>query len=705
MRHITRPFIVFICNGLLAALLLHPLIANAETHAAGYDYFHFHWNFWWIETALADPELSVFQSNYVLTPINQNLAYHTLAVFWYPVWAVLEPLVGTYIAVTVILWLITTLNGALMVGWLRANRVTWGLALLGGIAFMITPTLRYFYYNTHLNLASWFWLPALLWIWKSTAAQVNRGNYRYAAMLSVGMGLGLWGILLTDSQLPIYAACLLIVYAPYTLFNNQHRLQLIGFGSAALGLGVALSWFIGPLSYLLQWSGSLPATVVDGRPGIPFPDGYLFVLDAWWAWDTPSLGGFGLIAAMIGLGAALMWHGKREKWLWALVMIPPFVLSMGPTLVLGGTEIPLPYRLAFALSDSNLLMPWRFAPVFVIAALTFAGMALHKRAKWWMSVAGILLALVMLRAFWAAPLQPILPSYDFYATIGDEPNADFVVLEVPIGVGTGQIIIGDDGWLEYQLYAIEHRRRVLNGFVARAPLEHFWYVRTDDPLLSWLGGRRDLDELEARRRLEDVVYDWPVGYIVLHQNAIGRERPANQEIIGFLNSQPDLLCPQWIERDAVVWRTISHPQGCEDRTPPVTNASYRVDIGAPNDVFYIQDGWYWAEQLPGIDVRWIGPEPSASVIVDVPPQDYVLHVTAQSYQEPREVTVVVNDVEVGSVIVVPNGLAIYDVDVPADVLGDGNAVVITLTSDAVIDAPGDRSLSIFVESLALEPSE
>ena len=57
--HLTTPFVFYL---LIAGIALYPLLFNATTHTGGQwttDYYHFHWNFWWIRHALTTPGLSV----------------------------------------------------------------------------------------------------------------------------------------------------------------------------------------------------------------------------------------------------------------------------------------------------------------------------------------------------------------------------------------------------------------------------------------------------------------------------------------------------------------------------------------------------------------------------------------------------------------------------------------------------------------------
>jgi hypothetical protein len=55
--------------------------------------------------------------------------------------------------------------------------------------------------------------------------------------------------------------------------------------------------------------------------------------------------------------------------------------------------------------------------------------------------------------------------------MGCEPY-DYVVVEVPSGGGSGEVLVGDPFAAAFQIYGVVHGKRMVNGFVARAPLEH-----------------------------------------------------------------------------------------------------------------------------------------------------------------------------------------------------------------------------------------
>lgn len=702
---------------LLAFVVLHPLIFYNGTHVAGFDYFNYNWNFWWIRHAMTTPDLNVYLSDFVFFPAMNNFGYHALTAFWYPLWALIEPVADTLTAMNVIIFTACILNGFLLFVLLRREGVSAGLALIGGAALQITPLIRYFYYNTHINLMDWFWLPGHILLWQQTVLAVEGRRWRWAILWAVVQGVGLWGVLLSDLQFPIFVSALLVPYGLVTLWRSHQRAALIAVGVVTVVVAGALAWFAGPLPYILQFAGTLAPGVVENRPGIPFPRGYLSVDPVWWYWETPTLGGFVTIALLVSVIVGVMRWGRlmsRWRWLWFVLLLPPLILSMGPTITLFGVDIPMPFRILYAQTNGMFGMPWRLAPIFLVAAIIFIGLTwtplvrrigpLHIPA---LAVVMVLM-FVSLRMAQTAPLDPTLPDYSFYEKMGretGEPYDDYVVLEVPTGVGTGEVLIGDPGAISFQFYGMTHGKRMVNGFVSRAPVEDFWYIRTDDPLLSWLGQRRFLEPEVVEAQLREIIPSWPVGYIVIHQDYVGRESAANREIIGYFNSLPDLLCPMFLEGDALVYRTTWHPDGCPDRRPlEVEPFTYQVDLGSTGDEFFTGWGWYWPEQIvSGVTVRWTGEYPQADLYVDLPPDDYELTLLAQAFAEPRALTVLVDDEALGTVTVDAVELETYTLSLPAALVGDGRHLKVTLAYDDTVSpaeagiGDADRQLGVMVD--------
>ncbi len=738
--------------GLLAFIILYAIIFANGVQVPGFDYFNYNWNFWWIRHALNTPGLNVYLNNFVMAPHISNFGYHALTAFWFPVWAIIEPLAGTLTAMTVIIFLMCFLNGYMLFVLLLREGAAPALALLGGAMLQASPVSRYFYYNNHINLGDWFWLPVSILLWQQIIGSAGQGKWIRSLLWGVVFGLALWGIGHTDLQFPIFVAFWLVPYALWTLwkllrsayrnpnsssFTARYRtLGIIIVASiVALVIGAALLWFAGPLPYMRSFTGALAPGPVEDRPGIPFPRGYLSLDPVWWWWNTPTLGGSVTILLIISLVANVVIFRRRIKpgivserdnagvgrWFWFLVLIPPLLLSMGPNITVFGMSIPMPFRILHAVTAGNFRMPWRLSPIFVAAAAVFIAQTwtpilFARRSKLGEITAGmksqrgrvvrtlslvvvILLAALDIRLYQTAPLEPVLQPYQFYTEIGKEQGTPYdneVVLEVPTGAGTGEILVGDTRPIQYQFYGITHQKRMLNGFISRTPVENFWPIRYDDPLLSWLGQRRFLEPQADEAELRKIINEWPVGYIVVHQDDIGRNGPTPQEIIGYLNSLPELVCPIWVERDAVVYRTYWHPDGCPPRIPSETETGvYRIDIGSSGDEKFIGWGWHWPE-LVGADTtwRWTGEYPQTKLYVDLPSGSYQVSLAAQAFWEARTIRLLVNDVPLSVVssasesdtqtVIQPNSLQTITFTLPAAVVGAGKNLKVTLDYDGVV---------------------
>ncbi|MFN8421659.1 MAG: hypothetical protein U0528_20795 [Anaerolineae bacterium] len=554
----TSPFtLATLTYTLLSVILLFPLLIDLGGKVAGYDFFHFHWNFWWIQHALSAGQ-DIYQTNYVLFPFTTNLSYHTLAISWYPLWALLQPLIGTIASVNVIILIGCWLNGMALFAFLRSEKIPVGLALIGGAALQSLPTVRYFLYNTHLNLMAWFWIPLQLLIWKQILRAVERKPSR-AVFWTLVQGIAIWLMVLTDLQWIIFLAFVLIPYALLTIWRIRQRrqqlaLMLLTAGGISIAHALALLWYAGPPPSILAFHGVLVPGNVESRPGIPFPDGLIRLLDHWWEWNHPSLGGFITLMLLFAL-LITFWRRKHsvradqaqvnskgnDALFWSLIMLPPLILSLGPTLTIAGQAIPLPFRWLFTLTSGMFWMPWRLAPIFAIAAIIAAAKLLTnwfaelsaRQRLFFMLISGVVLAFSA-GIFSYAPLSDAPANYDFYTTIREDGAPDYVVVEVPVAAGTGEVILGDPRAVALQYYGIVHQRRMINGFVARAPLENIWWLNTDHPLMSWLGQRRVLDPAEADSELRQLIPEWHIGYFVIHQRVDQRGRSGKRGDSGIL---------------------------------------------------------------------------------------------------------------------------------------------------------------------------
>ncbi|MCC6613506.1 MAG: hypothetical protein IT320_08510 [Anaerolineae bacterium] len=571
---------------------------------------------------------------------------------------------------------------------------------------------------TTINLMGWWWLPVILLIWQQIAQSNQRGAATKTLIWALLLSAALWGMILTDLQYPLFLAFLILPYGTWTLLqaaNRRKRLLLASYGALSISLACILLWIAGPLPYLLSYDQSVLATTPAERaPSIPFPGGYLWRLDG----GSISLGAILVPAFLLALIVSLRRRGQTptshngdpSRWFWFWVALPPLILSAGASITIFGATIPMPYVWLHALFGGMFRYPERLASVFMFPALLFIGLSLSryvpKRPRYSYLFASALILLVMIdsRTLQPVPLQPIPPSYDFYEAMGQE-DYDYVVVEIPTAGSSGEGIVGRSEWVALQWYGIIHGKRMVNSHISRVDPWHYLWMETDDAMMAWLGQRRLIEPETVRAQMQERIASWPIGYFVIHTQFIPGPGPTLQEIVGFFNAQGDLVCPYAIERDTIVYRTTWHPDGCPPRTPPeIEPGVYEIDLGVSGDERYIGWGWHWQEDIGATRWRWTGEYPTSNLYVDLPPDRYTLSLAAQSFWEPRQLSITVNGERLAETATVePNTLGIYSFSIPADLIGDGQHVEIELIYDdtlvpAEIGQSGDpRRLAIAVD--------
>ncbi len=710
----------------LSILALYWPLLHTATHTGGYwttDYYHFNWNFWWIRHALTTPGLNLYETNFVLFPATTNLAYHTLTPFWYPLWALIEPIAGTLVAMNVIFVTAMALTGYTAWLLLRRESVPDGLSLAGAAAYMLTPAMLLSAMLTNVNYLSMFWLPVQILIWGQIARHI--GQPKKALMWAVIQGLALYGMMMTDYTFLLFCVFLLVPYALLTLFEAHswsYRARLVAFGILAILLMVVLLWFVGPLSYILTFdrSGLSPQPLQDAQ-GIPFPEGYF---SRFATYDRKvTLGWFVLPVTLLTLIASVTILRRRvrdsRRWFWLALVIVPLILSPGGSILIAGSEIWMPFTAMFNLLNGMFRVPSRFGGLLILPAMIFVGrtwgplLTRSRGLKIAISTIVILAVVVEAQLFAPMPIQRVTQPYDFYAKMDEErgePYDDYAVLEVPVAGGSGEAWVGEFRPMETQFYGITHGKRMLNGSIARAPLANFWYWLYDDPMLAWLGQRRYLEPEVVENQLRERVFEWPIGYIVIHQDYIGRVGPTNQEIIGYFNTLPDLLCPVYVEGDAVAYRTAWHPDGCPANIPPeIEPGRYQIDIGSIGDEKFIGWGWHGPENIAGITVRWNGEYLQTQTYFDLPPGEYEISLSAQAFHESRTLRVLVNDTALDSAVsVATDSLQTFTFTLPAEIVGDGKHLNLTLDYDGwvvpnEVNQGGDlRKLALMVDWIRFE---
>jgi len=590
------------------------------------DYHHFTWNYWWMRHAL-QTGVSPWYTDFVLYPQTHNLAIHTLVPLWLPFFMLLEPFVGRVAFFNTALLLSFTLSGTAMFYWIRPwVRYPW-IAFVAGALFMFQPYVLSSAASAHLNILAIWWLPLIGLLWRGVVQA--RSRWRWAFLL----GIALWGCWLTDFQVPLFLGVSLTPYVLWTLWQaGNDAWRLVAWGALATGIMVCgmLFWPLPPL------------LAVDTSNPYMFPPASMESIRAWslpisalWGDTSDSRRTLGLVTPWLILIVPLVvfWfqRGKRRipAWLWLASAVPGLLLMLGSDVVVGDTQITLPYRLLHQVFDGQYRTPERFVIPGMFAAITFAALIWDRWARRIPRVATLALLVVLLwdvGVFDPFPVRPVR-DYPFYEVMREE-SGDYVVLDVPVGVHYGWTGIGVGQYAQF--FAPSHEKRMVNGFLARMPYPEYAFF-ADSPLFTWLAygdERPDAAMQTVAATFNDYMADWPIGYVVAHMDWMTPEQRAVW--VPWLNMQPN-LCPPGISEDGIKlwWRSVA--LGCDDTSPPA-----QIDMG---EVWqYVGAGWYDAEDIGGVAGRWATEQ--ASLRVDLSPElQYTVTFMALAFHEERTVTI------------------------------------------------------------------
>jgi hypothetical protein len=391
------------------------------------------------------------------------------------------------------------------------------------------------------------------------------------------------------------------------------------------------------------------------------------------------------------------------RWFWFGVAVLCFTLALGPDVQIGGLTIPLPYAIVHRLLQGLYRFPLRFALPGSLALLVFIGMSFRLRWRRLVACTGVLLIFLDGSLLAPFPVQEPLKDLPIYHQIGAEPD-DYVVLHVPVTVHSGWAQVGGTLGQRAQYVQFWTHKKQLNGALSRIPdNEHVFYE--EPPLMSFLAGTngfvapRPFDPEAASRELSRLIGAWPIGYVLVHTDWLTPEKAL--EVVQFLNAQPD-LCFVSQEENVLAYR--ARVRGCPDLVSP---NGLRIPFGQVGDDRYLLENWYVRENVGGVAARWM--HDTARLTIPVKPgQSYQLRLSALGYGPDRQVSILANGQPIGQVRL-PENWTEHTFDIPAQVIGAGPALTLTLQADGSLSpaqraGSGDqRSLSAAVAWLELIP--
>jgi hypothetical protein len=323
---------------------------------------------------------------------------------------------------------------------------------------------------------------------------------------------------------------------------------------ALVYVGVGGVIFLIPFVWLF-----LPALSQTGGDGYPRPkledmQPYSFVWENFFNWNIiPYAFGYELLVCAILAVFVLRLKGGYLFWLGSGLFFT--VLALGP--YLQPTKIPLPFALLSLWSPlSQFRTPGRMTVPALIGFGVVAGLLLAQilpkiKIKWFVPL--IISVAIGARLFFAFERDPfavqIYPQYDFYHRLAADKEK-YTLLEVPFGIRSGLDRIGQGGEV-LQYYWQFHHKPLINGMIARVPLETFRFYRQNPALLFLSGEAVEADETRLRENLTAVISWSKSRYVILHRNLL--DKAQFERIQAFLDQHP-MLERYKVEQDLIVYR-------------------------------------------------------------------------------------------------------------------------------------------------------
>jgi hypothetical protein len=492
---------------LVAVVVTYPLIWHIRTAfpGSGTDVYGFIWNNWWIHHALTELHTLPYFTDAIFAPFPADLRLHTLGLLYglisIPFLSALTPVgvLNVQILMTIVL------NG--YAAFRLTTYVTKSAAagFVSGLILAATPAI-----NFHLSVGR----PSCAAVWPAIFAitallrLMDRPDWRSSLWLAVW----LVATLMVDQQVALFCACWMVVLAgarSAAWFSRPRLAGLLGWGAAAAAVVAIPAYAL--YSSLLAGQAGYTVPSVDEALKYSYPVRLLWTPRMIWnVYGTVMP--LGLLTALAAIGAA-----KATPYVLGSLIFLAF--SLGPVAM--GTDVPLPFALVQWLPGlDQFRTPYRFQIPAAIGLAVLAGIIVSRglshlgppRGRWLLG--GIVMLttadLVVNRAVGGFKIQTT-PHEAIYEQIARDER-DCLVLEIPFGVRTGTDRIGSGETLT--IFQPVHRKRLMNGFLARAPLAPLEYYRAS-PAIMFLAHEAPLTA-EVAEDLPQKIRELAVGYIVMH---------------------------------------------------------------------------------------------------------------------------------------------------------------------------------------------
>jgi len=388
-----RDWLVLLVYALLALALMYPVPLNPRTTIPGHVYgdnVQFVYIAGWMSQALYMGE-SPFVDPRLNYPYDLEMAVTDIPYVSIIATAPLGWLTGPVLYYNILNWLFTWLSGYVVYLWLLSVTRNQMGAVVGGLAFLLTPY-RVTHIYGHLPFVATWSMPLFFWGLDTALRHPQlRWTWRIALMVLVTFLLG------TSSQYYL-VMCLVLgaLYALLTLLPMLRQFWETVDRGVAVAVGTIIGALIASLPYLLLLDDNLLKEHPFGLTRMWSLDPINFILPyqdhpLWGSWFSqlrpePLWGEKTLylsVVALILAGLAFAWRDYAHRWqriVWLLVATVAAVLALGTDLHLNNVPVQaddpfwLPAYYLRLLPFVEMMRVWsRFGIITILFVALLAG--------------------------------------------------------------------------------------------------------------------------------------------------------------------------------------------------------------------------------------------------------------------------------------------------------------------------------------------
>lgn len=494
------------------AIAARPVLSDLDSVIIGDDpdvYIN-PWADWWTLRAWQDPELELWQTDYIFFPEGANLTYHSFSHLNTLVSLALRPFLGALPAYNLMVLLNLILVGFSMYQLARylTRQLTGSYiaAVLAGIVFAFNTNSLYQVVHPVL-LSVWCFPWATLYFLRA----VRENQMKWAVVSAVFIFLGA----ATSTLLIILLAMWFAFLTLYLFLASEPPRPSWKIVLTIAGLS---SLLILPLVYPL-----LREVILNRNSTFLINDYLSFSTDItalfiphWLRWTTRGIY-LGIVTSCLALVALI--HKRREARLWFLLVIVAFLFMIGPEPAFDQQSlgITLPWSAAVApllrsMYRVTILMAFGYA---MVVAYGWSALAARLKGQRLRAAAAVICVLAIYIDFTISTTKatPVTVS-SFYSDYLDAVPDDVALAILPTGRQVDKL---------HLFYQTIHGHKITGGVISRSSLEVFDFIY-GNPLLR--AGATDIDPVPIPRNITAALRELAahrIGYLVLDKTLMSNE--------------------------------------------------------------------------------------------------------------------------------------------------------------------------------------